>query len=679
MSSASSDCSNNAEQNEVNEAEQELERVELQHKGEEEQNNGLDEKPQDKNNNEELQEKEENKEEPLLIKSLNECLFNEFCSGLNYCNFPVLLKSEFTKPEEEHKIQEVLNQFKNLNIDVQDQVYTIGINQSKPEFEQLIHELYKQGVAFELDYSKFVSHPGILFIKNMSSCLMFDEGVDSMTFVAGSPEASNNKLFNFLMENCYFKSVKEVRIFNQENGQNSFAIVKFDNYLDVDILIEDFNKHTPNSFNTNPTVPMFLNRYLNRRERFTPNSSLIQNNNVNSNHNNLANNYTPIKSLNQENFNLIVVENLSNFLPADFSSAEFYQLLSKFKCFGNVIEMIYFPIMDCCKDKWLKEENFANKEDVQLKCFDYGFIKFKTNPNVMENTLRILYYLNKLTWEEFITFDTFNLCPLLSEGEDDQIHEEEEDVKSKGNFVQITIAQHKHNHYLYTNANNFYLSTGKNSMVSISYPNPMYILNQYSRNLNYQETNIYVNNLPVVFNNDDEVWEQFWKQFGDIKSAKIIKPQFYHQEEEQASRSGKIGFIFYKTFKQAIRAVLMTNNRVVNIDKFNPILIQSSFAIQKSKSNNGKGGEVLMLPNTTPLALQNYLLPKHPPNSGANGVMQGQVQISNSAPPGRVPRHHSHSQHQNPEQYYNTYATYQQMMPYAYYGYPNPYMVCPPY
>ncbi|EGW33859.1 uncharacterized protein SPAPADRAFT_59229 [Spathaspora passalidarum NRRL Y-27907] len=295
----------------------------------------------------------------------------------------------------------------------------------------------------------------------------------------------------------------------------------------------------------------------------------------------------------------------------------------------------------------------------------------------MDNTLRILYYLNKLTWDEFIKFDTYNLSP-LSKDED----EEDQEIKGKGNTVSITIAQHKHNHYLYTNANNFYLSMGKNSMVSISYPNPMYVLTQYARNLNYQETNIYVNNLPVVFNNDDEVWEQFWKQFGDIKSAKIIKPQFYHHEEENASKSGKIGFIFYKTFKQAIRAVLLTNNRVVNIDKFNPILIQSSFAIQKSKSASGKASDVTMLPNPTPLMMQNYALPKHPQQrqNSAPGVPTQSSTASNAASANTsIPRRHSQPPSQQSSEYYNSYAAYQQMMPYAYYGYPNPYMVCPPY
>ena len=35
----------------------------------------------------------------------------------------------------------------------------------------------------------------------------------------------------------------------------------------------------------------------------------------------------------------------------------------------------------------------------------------------------------------------------------------------------------------------------------------------------------------------------------------------------------------------AIRAILMTNNKVVNVGHYNPIVIQSSFAIQKSNLN----------------------------------------------------------------------------------------------
>ena len=116
---------------------------------------------------------------------------------------------------------------------------------------------------------------------------------------------------------------------------------------------------------------------------------------------------------------------------------------------------------------------------------------------------------------------------------------------------------------------------GKDSSISISFPNPVFTINQFSRSLNYQETNIYVNNLPIVFNNDDCTWESFWSQFGIIKSAKIIKPQFYHEYEDD-HKSGKIGFVFYKTFKMAIRAILMTNNKVVNVGHYNPIVIQSS-------------------------------------------------------------------------------------------------------
>ena len=256
--------------------------------------------------------------------------------------------------------------------------------------------------------------------------------------------------------------------------------------------------------------------------------------------------------------------------------------------------MIYFPLID----------KGVNLDDI--KTFDYGFIKFKQpNINLMENTLRILYYLNDLTWEEFMDLDIENLPGLLekyddteeeqeiqkegsadnTDGEEQQQDEGEEEEDSQPGRILITIAQHKHNHYLFGQANNFYLSLNKNSSIGVSFPNPIFTINQFSRNLNYQETNIYVNNLPIVFNNDDVTWESFWAQFGVIKSAKIIKPQFYHEDEDE-HKSGKIGFVFYKNFKMAIRAILMTNNKVVNVEHFNPIIIQSSFAIQKS--NNSK-------------------------------------------------------------------------------------------
>lgn len=634
-----------------------------------------------------------------LLETLNDCIFNETSSNLTYCNFPVVLKVPFQDSNKE-EISKIFASFKDLTINTEGDEYHVGFVHSRVEFDDLISKLYLLNIAFELDYGKFISHPGILFIKNLSSNLMFEsEEAESITI---TKDKDTHKLFEFLMDNCKFKSLNEVKLFNQDNAVNSaFAIVKFSNYLDVDLLIDKFNKQIPNPFNQNETIPLFLNRYLNRKERFNPRVPVA----------------SPINSLNQDNFNLIIIENFLNFIPEAFSTVEFCKLIEKFGEFGNAVESIYFPILDYYS---------RAKETTKLNCFDYGYIKFKSNANLMENTLKVLYYLNDLSWDEFVNFDSQHL-PSLNDPIDP--------IKSRNNKIQITIAQHKHNHYLYANAQNFYLSIGQKNQFSINFPNPMYTINLYCRSLNYQETNIYVNNLSMLFNNDDLTWEAFWKQFGTIKSAKIIKPQFYEStplssasfssSSESASissdsstknnKAGKIGFIFYESFKMAIRAILMTNNKVVNLDKFNPILIQSSFAIQKSKFGSKNGDNNMV---TAPLPLPTNNVPNGnnlnnsinmapiPANANATfkknlqlkqkqfyaaaaasivgrpGIIAGSLPMvgaTNGSIPYEGPT--GYGRPQVPQQHHHHPAPPPQpiLPPYPYYGYPNPYIICPPY
>ncbi|CAI5756141.1 unnamed protein product [Candida verbasci] len=464
----------------------------------------------------------------------------------------------------------------------------------------LIHKLHDDSVEYQLDYSKFISHPGILFIKNLSTNLMFNDEEAEVITITKEESNPSHVLFQFLLNNSLFRSLNEVKIFSNTSGNDSinsssFAIVKFDNYLDVEILIEKFNKHTPNIFNNNQNIPLFLNKYLNKRERFQ-NSNLSPSNNQTPVTNSSRNNSIPSSTSNNENFNLIILENLINFLPKQFTIEKFKKFLDKFKQFNNQIDSIYFPIFD--KQPQQVNEN-EGLNDSTINCFDFGYIKFTNNENLMDSTLKILYYLNELTWDDFMDFDTERVPPLIAnEVEKDDANELDD---AKQNRILLTIAQHKHNHYLFSFFNNFYLSLNSDSnlktKIEITYPNPIYIIDNFFRNLNYQETNIYVNNLPIVFNNDDLTWECFWKQFGAIKSAKIIKPQFYHENEDE-SKSGKIGFIFYKNFKMAIKSILMTNNKIVNFNdkdlnnkSMNPIIIQSSFAIQKLNNNNSSSAK----------------------------------------------------------------------------------------
>ncbi|RCK57927.1 hypothetical protein Cantr_06572 [Candida viswanathii] len=678
-----------------------------------------------------------------LIDCLDQyILTNRGGNGQTYSNFPIIMRIPIDGAKQtKNGVEEVISQCLGISSiyhqdhnEVDDDhrgsresYITIGFT-TKNELDDLIYKLHEEQITYELDYSKFISHPGILFIKNLSSNLMFDDGyaMDSITI----DEATNpkHKLFEFLMDNCHFKSLQEVKIFNNNNNNNnndnhnspssnslsSFAIVKFTNHLDVDILIKKFNKYVPNIFNNNNSVPLFLNKYLNRKERFVPpNLSLTSPQQLLSNH------ATSNNSKSNDNFNLIIVENLLNFFPQwNFCRVDFEVFIDKFKNFGNVIEMIYFPLVD----------KGVNLEDI--KTYDYGFIKFKQpNTNLMENTLRILYYLNDLSWEEFSELDVENLPGLLPkdvqvEEEDAEIEEKQEcdDLQNHINQesndddeegpdqgrISITIAQHKHNHNLFAQANNFYLSLTKNSSIGVSFPNPMFTINQFSRSLNYQETNIYVNNLPIVFNNDDVTWEAFWSQFGIIKSAKIIKPQFYHEDEDE-HKSGKIGFVFYKSFKMAIRAILMTNNKVVNVEHFNPIVIQSSFAIQKSNSNKDFKQQQQQLQQQLQMQMQQQQQHAHLPHHHAHHPHHQQPLHHLPLQPHHIqqslailnPHHHHHHHHHHNPSHINSgqgggggatgggvaiaaaaaaaaannqpYFAYQPMIPY-YYGYhPNPF------
>ncbi|KAI5962674.1 uncharacterized protein KGF55_003750 [Candida pseudojiufengensis] len=671
-----------------------------------------------------------------LINSLNEFVFTESNSNdLSYCNFPVILKIQVDSKAFEEDIRDLISQYPKLTISeeiINTIKYLIVKFKTKSNLDDLIYRLYDENIPCELDYSKFVSHPGILFIKNLSSEIMFEMEPNSLNnsteFLTVTPKSiykstncQQHKLYEFLIDNCHFKSLQELKIFSNQdsnttktntgvkspNSTNSnplssaFAIVKFSNYLDVDILIEKFNRHTPNIFNENHSVPLFLNKYLNKRERSSPfgNKGIIQSSNNNIQTNLLSrsslNSNNLVKNSSNENFNLIILENLNSFLKIDenvndndSNLVKFNEFLNVFQKFGNSIESIYFPIVQ----NNLDHNNSNNGESSILKSFkffDFGYIKFKPNQNLMENTLRVLYYLNDLKWDDFMSLDVNNLPSLMDECEFESTKSNEnsqnaieKQVSSNNdnkenspesiinNKLSITIAQHKHNHYLFNQANQFYLSynnefsnhfpilkpkqnSTSNSQqqhhqnVIVNYPNPIYTINTFVKNLNYQETNIYVNNFSIVFANDDLNWEKFWKQFGSIKSAKIIKPQFYNQqqqqqqqqgqdelnnkevgashdksnynftqssqtndeyltsskelseapendtfEEEQDQKSGRIGFIFYENFKQAIRAILMTNNKMIHIENFNPMIIQSSFAIQKSSNSNNNGNNI---------------------------------------------------------------------------------------
>ena len=657
-----------------------------------------------------------------LIDCINEHVFSDSePDSTGFCNFPVGLKIKAKNPRAKAEIERMVQQFPKLSINEEECELSsyphksLSITfKSKSQLEDLIYHLHYKNIEFELDYSKFVSHPGVLFIKNLSSDLVFEDNdsSDESTDSTSNKLRNHHKLYQFLNDNCYFKSLQDIRLFHNDSSSHNhsgngsphsnpsstaFAIVKFANYLDVDILIEKLSRHTPNIFNDNPSIPLFLNRYINKRERLsfasasssshsfvsrrssstsisaTPmstSSSTASSTSLSSRYHHNSSN--PRNS--NDNFSFIILENLINFLPFEFTKDKCEAFLNKIKMFGNQIESIYIPIIG-------KGEALTT-----LHPLDFGYIKFKTSGNFVENTFRVLYYLNDLLWEELMALDVKNLPPLMEtdfdESEFSTNGSSDNDISSKDkesstrdangkcstNVVMdrklsVTIAQHKHNHYLFSQANQYYISfnhslvnTKQQLPIGINYPNPVYTINSFIRSVNYQETNLYVNNFSVIFNNDDTTWESFWKQFGLIKSAKIIKPHFYQDEDSidgEEQKAGRIGFVFYETFKMAIRAILMTNNKLVHVDNYNPMVIQSSFAIQKS-NNNYKS---YPMPPAPPIGNPNMPLPlDYPPMQPTKSLGPAPQSAASGPGPGM--------------QYY----TYQPIMPY-YYGYhPNPYV-----
>lgn len=419
-----------------------------------------------------------------------------------------------------------------------------------------IYDIYDKKDVY-LDYSNFISHPGNLFIKNLNSNL-----------------TNENSLIKFFNQHSKYASISSINLFNQ-NDENSdfFAIIKFENYLDVDYLLQNLDL-TQNPFQYKNKLPLYINKYISKKERKLKNEDL---NKFNANHSSSS-------VINSNIYDIIVLENLSKFL-VNLTLKDFESFLDKFKIF-NKIESIYFPI------------NNINNEGI-IEFGSFGYISFvNTNATTSnQSILKILYHLNGLSYDKFIDFTEEDIYDILLD-----LNKLDEDIDDTNESnIKISIAQHKHNHYLYK------ISSKLNSGQKFIYNQPnndndhlnlnvgflhFYlhnsIIQKFSKLSNYQETNIYVNNFAILFKNNDYLWEKFWNQFGvnKIKSAKIIKPQFYNKRNEESL--GKIGFVFYNNFKMAIRAILLTNNKLISLDPLNDnsILIQTSFAIQKNNNHN---------------------------------------------------------------------------------------------
>ena len=336
-----------------------------------------------------------------LIEKINHCLFKS-PSSTNNSNFPLLVKFRYTHSKKQH-IYDFLNKFEVLNGDTQthEDDSDSGIIEvsctvdNKSTIDMVIYALKDYNdfqpdntIEYVLDYSNFLSHPGIMFIKNLSKSYITESTDTSITIDREDPAALSNPFFSFLLESCHFASLKELKLFTNESSSSSscFAIVTFENYLDVDFLIAKLNKIVPNVFNENPVVPLYLNKYLHKRERVntSPTGKASSKSTKNQVHNNI-----PSTVVTNE-FDTIFMENLSRFFPADLSLAQLGTFVNKFIAFEVELDAVYLPFFNNPIESKNPDTQHEINSSSPLKLLDYGYIKFRSDSNILVKTLTIL-------------------------------------------------------------------------------------------------------------------------------------------------------------------------------------------------------------------------------------------------------------------------------------------------
>lgn len=594
------------------------------------------------------------------------------CANNAYLVYKEILKI-VSSDEEFFKLN--LNIKKDIELVNSSIIICLAAKATAEKLYQLLHDKYSgqlADISLKFNYDLCISHPGNIFIKNLSTNLISEQG-----------------LFEYFQQNSKYKSLNSVKLFPQDNNE-SFAFLNFDNHLDADYLILNSSEEAEsNPFHHDSRRNIYINRYISRRERkLRQQSKDFVNDELEMNFNGISITSPPVSpptglqtsaatalltgagnnanngaTSNNHDYSTIFIENLGQFITEVNPSIESIErILNKFEIFGE-ISSAFFPLVP------VEENNVAQDGTSDFKLANFGYIDFEYSENNV-NSLKALYYLSDLTTTEFFKFtkkDVYDIKDdmLLIKGEIDEVTLPEvvkdvEDLTAAENAsadenddqfdlsdgddgtpctrdsqgststaatsvsiqsgsndyigassvkLQLSIAQHKHNSNLYQyNPEQFVFTTGLNfdKTSSIETMSPQLhntVLNKFLKKSNYQETNVYVNNFPILFENDDQLWELFWMQFGSndspnkgIKSARIIKPQFYSSKNGKDNASinsntlvGKIGFVFYQDFKMALRAILLTNDKsIVKSDdnEDHKISILTSFALQKSSHNN---------------------------------------------------------------------------------------------
>lgn len=414
---------------------------------------------------------------------------------------------------------------------------------SREQSDIAIDYLHKNNLKYELDYTSFAPNPTKLSI-------------------SGCNELSIESLRGNMSQLCQYSRSEDISITSKKTpGEFS---VGFINHIDADIVFK--------TGSDSETILRLKLGKIERPELERNKGSKIQ---LATKANSKGNSTTD-----ENAYDALVIENFSQVLEEAVSLDVFRSIIAKFALFHD-IDLLCFPV--------------ANEQKLQFSFKRAGFIGFARNKDCSKHLLECLYFLNDMTLHELLAFSERDIHDIQLDLNVAKATPNDENDTPR---LKLAICQRKHGHYLYDIASSLALVPGSSindpenlKMVSAlpkRAKSEIEIEQRFAKSLNYQETNIYVNNLPVLFNDDDRAWHQFWNQFGkdSIKSAKIIKPQFYSKKSE--SSCGKFGFVFYEDFKTALRAIILTNDKVVDMPEHSPIIIQASFAIQKRHGSHSE-------------------------------------------------------------------------------------------
>lgn len=506
-----------------------------------------------------------------LVETIsNLVLRNDAAMPISHSNdFPLRVRVDLASSLAKESLQQLKSSLSSEGFDwTGDQNRLEFTTSEKSSADRILSHLLENNWKISLDYSQFVSHPGMIFVRGFQRSPTLIEDI--------TEHFSKQTRYNLLSD------VTMVSLPEDSNGTSEVAVViKYDNHLDA-------NHALGHARGTSVFGPkMVVNRYISKKER----AILLNDQNAKSHSLATSNEYAMV-------YDTILVENFNDFVGGSFSLDQFQTFLDKFELFLS-IESIFFPT--------------ANSESDRLRFKKIGYIRIVQDKDMNLKLLKALYYFNGLTLKQFLEFSEEDIYDLSRDLNVPESHSSLKDA-----ILRLSIAQRKHNHFLYENSDSKYVGFGTDRRIQVCESNKSLdssFIDLFSKTSNYQETNVYVNNFPIIFENNDDLWSEFWNQFGvgRVKSAKIIKPYFYSKKSEGSL--GKIGFVFYEDFKMALRAIILTNNKVIKYKNCPSILIQTSFALQKHRSYSQPSSKLPYPPlhhTTPPLNYYQILeIPRH--------------------------------------------------------------------